>query len=141
MTRSDKNRLKMFLVNAFLHRYLAASAITPHDGTYVIDAGKEEELEVAFYCWWIELISLDMSPIPAPLIDAIHAIGCDAVSGRSEFLSLELLARNRVQKLMPRDPLILPEQPNPMEGEELAGGVTKEDVRALLAGLAKPWHL
>lgn len=140
MLHRDKNRLKTFLIEAFLHRYLIGSKIRLDNGAYTIGHDREEELLCEFYSWWVELGEAIDDTTPTDLIDAVQAIGCNA-SGASEYLNLELITRTRVQKTMAHDPLVLPEQPNPMDGPELTGGVTKEDVRTLLARLPAPWHL
>lgn len=140
MSFRDKNRLKTFLINAFLHRYLIGSKIPLDNNTYTISQDREQELLSDFYSWWCELSESADSTTPTGLVDAVQAIGCND-SGNSEFLSHELIARNRAMKLLAHDPLVLPEQPNPMDGPELTGGVTKENVRVLLAKLAPPWHL
>lgn len=140
MSPRDKNRLRTFLIEAFLHRYLVSNKIPLDGGTYTIDHDREEELRSYFYSWWEELGESVDATTPTGLVAAIQAIGCNAW-GASEFLSHELITRNRAMKTMAHDPLVLPEQPNPMLGPELTGGVTKEDVRALLAKLAAPWHL
>ena len=140
MSYRDKNRLKTFLIEAFLHRYLIISGLTPNNGTYTLNHDREDDLQVTFFGWWVELGEATDATTRTDLIDAVQAIGCGA-SGTSEFPSLELIARNRAQKLMARDPLVLREHPNPMDGPELTGGVTKEDVQALLAKLPAPWHL
>ena len=93
MVYRDKNRLKMFLIEAFLHRYLIGSKIPLNNGTYTLDHDKEEELTGQFYSWWVELSEAADSATPTALVDAVQAIGCNA-SGTSEFLSLELISRN-----------------------------------------------
>lgn len=141
MTRAQKSQLEKLLLEAFLFAFFRSTSTSLQNGRRYLTSGNLQVIDSQFIGWSRELNDAMRADERTEIRDALLAIYPNP-SGRSE----KLAARIGQDATFPRGLIApldieIPDIGNPMLGPELTGGVTKENVRVILARLSEPWRL